>query len=78
MMPVSFRPGSPGVLNLRRIAKTITDTAATHTPAPLDGAEFALHADASGLCAHADAGLECLTGAAPGKADAQRPAGTAP
>jgi hypothetical protein len=42
MMPVAFRPGSPGVLNLRRMAKTVTDTAATHTPAPLDGAEFAL------------------------------------
>lgn len=41
-MNISFRPGSPGVLNLRQTAKTFVDTNVTNTAPTLDGAEFAL------------------------------------
>lgn len=44
MMPVSFRPGSPGVLDLNATGTTFLNTAATHMNADgkLVGAEFAL------------------------------------
>jgi hypothetical protein len=44
MMPVSFRPGSPGVLDLRATGTRFLNTAATRMNADgkLDGAEFAL------------------------------------
>jgi prepilin-type N-terminal cleavage/methylation domain-containing protein len=38
----------------------------------IGGAEFTIRADASGVCARADAGLECLTGTA-AKADGAQP-----
>jgi hypothetical protein len=41
-MAVSFRPGSPGVLNLRRTAQTFVGTPGTNMGTSLDGAEFAL------------------------------------
>lgn len=43
-VPVSFRPGSPGVLDLRATGKTFLDNPKTHMNADgkLDGAEFAL------------------------------------
>lgn len=42
MMPVSFRPGAPGVLDLKRTAETFINTPETNTGPALDGAEFAL------------------------------------
>jgi hypothetical protein len=41
-VPVSFRPGSPGVLDLKRTAQSLISTAGTNMGASLDGAEFAL------------------------------------
>src|SRR5688572_12909072 len=41
-IPVAFRPGSPGVLNLRRTAQNIVNEASTNTSPTVDGAEFAL------------------------------------
>lgn len=41
-IPVAFRPGAPGVLNLRRTAQNIIAEATTHTGPAVDGAEFAL------------------------------------
>ena len=41
-VPVSFRPGSPGVLNLKRTAQALIAAANTHVGPALDGAEFAL------------------------------------
>jgi len=43
-IPVSFRPGAPGVLDLRATGETFLGTAQTHMNADgkLDGAEFAL------------------------------------
>jgi hypothetical protein len=41
-VPVTFRRGSPGVLDLTRTANALIGTAATHTGPALDGAEFAL------------------------------------
>ncbi len=41
-VPVSFRVGSPGVLNLKRTAQSLIGTAGTHVGPALDGAEFAL------------------------------------
>lgn len=39
---VTFRSGSPGVLDLKRTAQTLIDTAGTNVGPALDGAEFAL------------------------------------
>jgi len=41
-VPVTFRSGSPGVLDLKRTAQTLIDTAGTNVGPALDGAEFAL------------------------------------
>lgn len=41
-LPVSFRPGSPGVLDLRQTAKTLINETRTHMNGAVDGAEFAL------------------------------------
>jgi hypothetical protein len=41
-MKVAFRPGSPGVLNLRNTAQTFLGTAGTNMGPDLDGAELAL------------------------------------
>lgn len=41
-MKVSFRPGSPGVLDLKRTAQTFLGTPGTNMGPALDGAEFAL------------------------------------
>ena len=41
-MPIAFRPGSPGVLNLRATCQTFNNNANTHTGPTVDGAEFAL------------------------------------
>jgi hypothetical protein len=41
-VPVSFRPGSPGVLDLKRTAQSLINTASTKMGASLNGAEFAL------------------------------------
>lgn len=42
MMPVSFRPNAPGVLDLRATARRFVQTPQTNTGPELDGAEFAL------------------------------------
>ena len=41
-IPVTFRAGSPGVLDLKRTAQTLIGNPNTHTGPALDGAEFAL------------------------------------
>lgn len=41
-IPVAFRPGAPGVLNLRKTAQNIVAVGDTHTGPAVDGAEFAL------------------------------------
>jgi hypothetical protein len=41
-VPVTFRRGSPGVLDLTRTANALIGIATTHTGPALDGAEFAL------------------------------------
>lgn len=41
-IPIAFRPGAPGVLNLRRTAQNIVNEATTNTGPAVDGAEFAL------------------------------------
>ena len=41
-VPVSFRPGSPGVLDLKRTAQSLIGTAGTKMDASPNGAEFAL------------------------------------
>lgn len=41
-MPVHFRAGAPGVLDLRRTAEEFVDTAGTNMGTTLEGAEFAL------------------------------------
>jgi hypothetical protein len=41
-MDVFFRPGAPGVLDLRRTAQEFIDTPKTNSGSDLDGAEFAL------------------------------------
>lgn len=41
-VPVSFRPGSPGVLDLKRSAQTLINTADTNVGPALDSSEFAL------------------------------------
>lgn len=41
-LPISFRPGAPGVLNLRQTCQTFINRASTHTGPAVDGAEFAL------------------------------------
>jgi hypothetical protein len=42
MMRVFFRPGAPGVLDMRRTAQEFVGTPETQMGADLDGAEFAL------------------------------------
>jgi hypothetical protein len=41
-IPIAFRPGAPGVLNLRKSAQNIINEASTNTSPTVDGAEFAL------------------------------------
>jgi hypothetical protein len=41
-MKVSFRPGAPGVLSLKKTAATFVATPGTNMGPALDGAEFAL------------------------------------
>ena len=41
-MPISFRPGAPGVLNLKATCKTFNASPGTNTGPDVDGAEFAL------------------------------------
>lgn len=41
-VPVTFRSGSPGVLDLKRTAQSLINTPGTHIGPNLDGAEFAL------------------------------------
>jgi hypothetical protein len=41
-VPVPFRPGSPGVLDLRRLDKALMNANGTNMGAEVDGAEFAL------------------------------------
>lgn len=41
-VPVFFRRSAPGVLNMRRTAQALIDTAGTNMGAAVDGAEFAL------------------------------------
>jgi len=41
-IPIAFRPGAPGVLNLRKTAQNIINVGATNTGPAVDGAEFAL------------------------------------
>lgn len=41
-VPVSFRPGSPGVLDLKRTAQSVMGAPGTHMGSALNGAEFAL------------------------------------
>ena len=41
-IPISFRPGSPGVLDLKRTAQAFQGAANTHIGTSIDGAKFAL------------------------------------
>lgn len=41
-VPVPFRPGAPGVLDLLRLDAALTNTPGTHLGGAVDGAEFAL------------------------------------